>query len=157
FDNSGAVMNVNEELLCSFEILKPLTENLHTCMARIEASFWSRRQQVEAMLNEALAAQAKKELDEAQQQQPPDQQQPDQQPGEDQENQQQPIAIQPPQKQPKKSPQQRLPSRSPKQRIVDQLDLSDDDDDSSSGRLPVSPESVLHGTPPRGSKLKMFP
>ncbi|KAJ1768475.1 serine/threonine protein phosphatase Pzh1, partial [Coemansia sp. RSA 1824] len=63
FDNSGAVMNVNEELLCSFEILKPLAENLHTCMARIEATFWSRRQQVEALLNEAVAAQAKKELD----------------------------------------------------------------------------------------------
>ncbi|KAJ2829856.1 serine/threonine protein phosphatase Pzh1, partial [Coemansia sp. 'formosensis'] len=46
FDNSGAVMNVNEELLCSFEILKPLTENLMSCMARVEANFWSRRHQV---------------------------------------------------------------------------------------------------------------
>ncbi|KAJ2891282.1 serine/threonine protein phosphatase Pzh1, partial [Coemansia aciculifera] len=45
FDNSGAVMNVNEELLCSFEILKPLTENLQSCMARVEANFWSRRHQ----------------------------------------------------------------------------------------------------------------
>ncbi|KAJ2669130.1 Serine/threonine-protein phosphatase PP2A catalytic subunit, partial [Coemansia spiralis] len=65
FDNSGAVMNVNEELLCSFEILKPLTENLQTCMTRVEANFWARRQQVEAMMNEAIAAQAKKELDQS--------------------------------------------------------------------------------------------
>ncbi|KAJ2700518.1 serine/threonine protein phosphatase Pzh1, partial [Coemansia spiralis] len=63
FDNSGAVMNVNDELLCSFEILKPLAENLAACMARVEASFWARRQQVEAMLNEAVACQAKKEMD----------------------------------------------------------------------------------------------
>ncbi|KAJ1884907.1 hypothetical protein LPJ66_010383 [Kickxella alabastrina] len=59
-------MNVNEELLCSFEILKPLTENLQTCMARVEANFWSRRQQVEAIMNEAIAAQAKKELEQQQ-------------------------------------------------------------------------------------------
>ncbi|KAJ2550155.1 serine/threonine protein phosphatase Pzh1 [Coemansia sp. RSA 1933] len=70
FDNSGAVMNVNEELLCSFEILKPLQENIQSCMARVEANFWTRRQQVEAMLNEAIAAQAKKEMD-SQQQHPP--------------------------------------------------------------------------------------
>ncbi|KAJ1919701.1 serine/threonine protein phosphatase Pzh1 [Mycoemilia scoparia] len=43
FDNSGAVMNVNENLLCSFEILKPLSENLLACMSRIESSFWNRR------------------------------------------------------------------------------------------------------------------
>ncbi|KAJ1665279.1 serine/threonine protein phosphatase Pzh1 [Coemansia sp. RSA 1813] len=66
FDNSGAVMNVNEELLCSFEILKPLMENIQSCMARVEANFWTRRQQVEAMLNEAIAAQAKKEIDQQQ-------------------------------------------------------------------------------------------
>ncbi|KAJ2719664.1 serine/threonine protein phosphatase Pzh1, partial [Coemansia sp. Benny D115] len=61
FDNSGAVMNVNEELLCSFEILKPLAENLQSCMARVEANFWSRRQQVEAMMTEAVAIQVKKQ------------------------------------------------------------------------------------------------
>ncbi|KAJ1801924.1 hypothetical protein LPJ56_007326, partial [Coemansia sp. RSA 2599] len=64
FDNSGAVMNVNEELLCSFEILKPLSENLQSCMARTEANFWSRRQQVEAMMNEAILNEAKKKMDE---------------------------------------------------------------------------------------------
>ncbi|KAJ2237283.1 serine/threonine protein phosphatase Pzh1 [Coemansia sp. RSA 1722] len=63
FDNSGAVMNVNEELLCSFEILKPLSENLQSCMARTEANFWSRRQQVEAMMNEAILNETKKKLD----------------------------------------------------------------------------------------------
>ncbi|KAJ1719699.1 hypothetical protein LPJ53_005575 [Coemansia erecta] len=55
-------MNVNEELLCSFEILKPLTENLQSCMARVEANFWSRRQQVEAMMNEAIMNEAKKNI-----------------------------------------------------------------------------------------------
>ncbi|KAJ1894859.1 serine/threonine protein phosphatase Pzh1 [Coemansia sp. IMI 209127] len=71
FDNSGAVMNVNEELLCSFEILKPLMENIQSCMARVEANFWTRRQQVEAMLNEAIAAQANKGIEQQQQRQQP--------------------------------------------------------------------------------------
>ncbi|KAJ1858548.1 serine/threonine protein phosphatase Pzh1 [Coemansia sp. RSA 638] len=160
FDTSGAVMNFNEELLCSFEILKPLAENLHTCMARIEATFWSRRQQVEALLNEALAAQAKKELDTAELD------------GADAEDAS-PESLSSNPAQPSSEDQaaieertQRGP-RAPKQRIVDQLDLSDDldddddeeddDDDTSSSRLPISPESVLHGTPPRGTKLKHFP
>ncbi|KAJ2728287.1 serine/threonine protein phosphatase Pzh1, partial [Coemansia sp. Cherry 401B] len=149
FDNSGAVMNVNEELLCSFEILKPLAENLATCMARIEAAFWSRRQQVEAMLNEALAVQAQKELELAEAAPPAAAPPPLPEPG--------PAAAPEP---------QRVPPR--KQRIVDQLDLSDDldddddeddddDDEAPSDRLHVDPESVLHGTPPRGSKLKHFP
>ncbi|KAJ1832539.1 serine/threonine protein phosphatase Pzh1 [Coemansia sp. RSA 2711] len=149
FDNSGAVMNVNEELLCSFEILKPLAENLATCMARIEAAFWSRRQQVEAMLNEALAVQAQKELELAEAAPPAASPPPLPEPG--------PAAAPEP---------QRVPPR--KQRIVDQLDLSDDldddddeddddDDEAPSDRLHVDPESVLHGTPPRGSKLKHFP
>ncbi|KAJ1678838.1 serine/threonine protein phosphatase Pzh1 [Spiromyces aspiralis] len=43
FDNSGAVMNVSENLLCSFEILKPLSENILACMSRIESNFWNRR------------------------------------------------------------------------------------------------------------------
>ncbi|KAJ2599792.1 serine/threonine protein phosphatase Pzh1 [Coemansia sp. RSA 1804] len=87
FDNSGAVMNVNEELLCSFEILKPLLENVQTCMARVEAGFWTRRQQVEAALNEAIAVQAMKEVDQQQQQQQQKQQQ--QQNPQQQQNQQQ--------------------------------------------------------------------
>ncbi|KAJ2830097.1 serine/threonine protein phosphatase Pzh1 [Coemansia erecta] len=174
FDNSGAVMNVNEELLCSFEILKPLAENLQTCMARIEATFWSRRQQVEALLNEALAAQAKKELDTATL--PKDKEAP----GADEDGEQSPVSDQAQPlsssssstEQPITMSQQQRTQRSPrapKQRIIDQLDLSDDlddeddededddDDASSSSRLPVTAESVLHGTPPRGSKLKHFP
>ncbi|KAJ2502996.1 serine/threonine protein phosphatase Pzh1 [Coemansia sp. RSA 1972] len=158
FDNSGAVMNVNEELLCSFEILKPLAENLQTCMARIEATFWSRRQQVEALLNEAVAAQAKKELDTAELDGDAD--------GASPESLSDPA--QPSSEDQATSPEQvQRGPRASKQRIVDQLDLSDDldddddeeddDDDTSSSRLPISPESVLHGTPPRGTKLKHFP
>ncbi|KAJ2223169.1 hypothetical protein IW143_001121 [Coemansia sp. RSA 520] len=152
-------MNVNEELLCSFEILKPLAENLHTCMARIEATFWSRRQQVEALLNEAVAAQAKKELDGAELNGDADAS------PESLSDPAQPSSLSSDQV---ASPEQtQRGPRASKQRIVDQLDLSDDldddddeeddDDDTSSSRLPISPESVLHGTPPRGTKLKHFP
>ncbi|KAJ2110169.1 serine/threonine protein phosphatase Pzh1 [Coemansia sp. S142-1] len=175
FDNSGAVMNVNEELLCSFEILKPLTENLQSCMARVEANFWSRRHQVEAMMNEAIAAQATKEAD-----------------GEDEggkagddtthdaglepraEKDAAADAVAPTQASEATlaadidaepvDAQQKTP-----QRIVDKFELSgalhgddeddddeDDDDDDSAEMSPVNSETVLHGTPPRGSKLKQF-
>ncbi|KAJ2474449.1 serine/threonine protein phosphatase Pzh1 [Coemansia sp. RSA 2322] len=126
FDNSGAVMNVNEELLCSFEILKPLTENLQSCMARVEANFWSRRQQVEAMLNEAVAAQAKKEAEESA-----------------------PNAV---------ATEKSNPAESAREEASEPDDEDDDEDDADSGELlpAVDAESVLHGTPPRGSKLKQL-
>ncbi|KAJ2008116.1 serine/threonine protein phosphatase Pzh1 [Coemansia thaxteri] len=126
FDNSGAVMNVNEELLCSFEILKPLTENLQSCMARVEANFWSRRQQVEAMLNEAVAAQAKKEAEESA-----------------------PNAV---------ATEKSNPAESAREEVSEPDDEDDDEDDADSGELlpAVDAESVLHGTPPRGSKLKQL-
>ncbi|KAJ1727181.1 serine/threonine protein phosphatase Pzh1, partial [Coemansia biformis] len=255
FDNSGAVMNVNEELLCSFEILKPVAENLTTCMARVEASFWSRRQQVEAMLNEAIATQAKRELDESAAPTsappmsappaagaeapvaalpallsaplPPPQQMKDQQGQRPATNAEPRVSGASPPPPPaagsnnnavgkplsssssssvadmgdvatvmgvpgRPAPRTRFPAgtgapkpapiaivrkgsaagvqmRRKQQRVVDRLELTDslgsyneDDDedeeaDGESGRLPVSPQSVLHGTPPRGSKLKHYP
>ncbi|PIA15364.1 Metallo-dependent phosphatase [Coemansia reversa NRRL 1564] len=213
FDNSGAVMNVNEELLCSFEILKPLVENLHTCMSRVEASFWSRRQQVEAMLNEAIAAQAQKELDDAENSSPSDNRQSEsttplpmdvrsqllppingivspitssaspigsgdgssssmtgvmaaggRSPAGPGVSRVSPIAIN--RNHPDADSGTKHSLRQ-KNRIVNRLELSDsldddeddedDDDDEDENRLPVSPQSVLHGTPPRASKLKLYP
>ncbi|KAJ2767035.1 serine/threonine protein phosphatase Pzh1 [Coemansia nantahalensis] len=250
FDNSGAVMNVNDELLCSFEILKPLTENLAVCMARVEASFWARRQQVEAMLSEAISSsQSKRAPDEASASAPPllaptsasappavpptsgllsAPQSPPQRPPRQQQQQQPPplasaTAADAPGKlssastsssaadmgdvatvqgaRPQLAPRATFPAgaaapkpapiaivrkgsaagpqmrRRMQQRVVDRLELdnfddddeddedeedddTDDDDDEAEGgaaRLPVSPQSVLHGTPPRGSKLKHYP
>ncbi|KAJ2344379.1 hypothetical protein GGH92_004512, partial [Coemansia sp. RSA 2673] len=175
FDNSGAVMNVNEELLCSFEILKPLTENLQSCMARVEANFWSRRHQVEAMMNEAIAAQATKEADG------------EEQSGKTGDDTTHDAGLEPRAEKDAAADtvaptqasgatlaadidaepvdaQQKTP-----QRIVDKFELSgalhgddeddddeDDDDDDSAEMSPVNSETVLHGTPPRGSKLKQF-
>ncbi|KAJ2813819.1 serine/threonine protein phosphatase Pzh1, partial [Coemansia furcata] len=162
FDNSGAVMNVNEELLCSFEILKPLTENLMSCMARVEANFWSRRHQVEALMNEAIAAQATKETDGAELPAVP--------PSDDKLRAEPEVA-------PVLASETTLATTvaaeadaKPPPRIVDKFELNDalqgglddeddedEDDDSDSAEMsPVHSETVLHGTPPRGSKLKQF-
>ncbi|KAJ2812980.1 serine/threonine protein phosphatase Pzh1 [Coemansia furcata] len=158
FDNSGAVMNVNEELLCSFEILKPLTENLMSCMARVEANFWSRRHQVEALMNEAIAAQATKETDGAELPVVP--------PSDDKLRAEPEVA-------PVLASETTLAAEAdakPPPRIVDKFELNDalqgglddeddedEDDDSDSAEMsPVHSETVLHGTPPRGSKLKQF-
>ncbi|KAJ2688770.1 serine/threonine protein phosphatase Pzh1 [Coemansia spiralis] len=178
FDNSGAVMNVNEELLCSFEILKPLTENLQSCMARVEANFWSRRQQVEAMMNEAIAAQAVKEAD--------DSLNAPAAPAASEEG----AELRAPQTvadgdaavppaldstttlSTADGSAESVDTQKPAQRIVDKFELNgalhgndvddedddeeDDDDDDSAEMSPVNSETVLHGTPPRGSKLKQY-
>ncbi|KAJ2880290.1 serine/threonine protein phosphatase Pzh1 [Coemansia aciculifera] len=198
FDNSGAVMNVNEELLCSFEILKPLTENLQSCMARVEANFWSRRHQVEAMLNEAIAAQATKEAgggggdeeedkedkaggelagavgaEDSQELRAADEAEADAEADADADAEAEAVA-------PAQASEATLAAdidaadaqqRTP-QRIVDKFELrgalhgggdddeddddDDDDDDDSAEMSPVNSETVLHGTPPRASKLKQF-
>ncbi|KAJ1906990.1 hypothetical protein GGI08_003374, partial [Coemansia sp. S2] len=176
FDNSGAVMNVNEELLCSFEILKPLTENLQSCMARVEANFWSRRHQVEAMMNEAIAAQATKEAEEESGNTGDDKTHVDDA-GQELRAEKDAAAdtVAPTQASEATlaadidaepvDAQQKTP-----QRIVDKFELSgalhgdddeedddeDEDDDDSAEMSPVNSETVLHGTPPRGSKLKQF-
>ncbi|KAJ2424778.1 serine/threonine protein phosphatase Pzh1 [Coemansia sp. RSA 2531] len=174
FDNSGAVMNVNEELLCSFEILKPLTENLQSCMARVEANFWSRRHQVEAMMNEAIAAQATKEAEEES--------------GNTGDDKTHDAGLEPRAEKdaaadtvaPTQASEATLAAdidaepvdaqQKTPQRIVDKFELSgalhgdddeedddeDEDDDDSAEMSPVNSETVLHGTPPRGSKLKQF-
>ncbi|KAJ2258360.1 serine/threonine protein phosphatase Pzh1, partial [Coemansia sp. RSA 455] len=184
FDNSGAVMNVNEELLCSFEILKPLTENLQSCMARVEANFWSRRHQVEAMMNEAIAAQATKEAggeeesgtaggDESGTTGGDNTHDAGLEPRAEKDAAADTVA-------PTQASEATLAAdtdaepldaqQKPPQRIVDKFELSgalhgdddeedddeDDDDDDSAEMSPVNSETVLHGTPPRGSKLKQF-
>ncbi|KAJ2337163.1 serine/threonine protein phosphatase Pzh1 [Coemansia sp. RSA 2681] len=165
------------ELLCSFEILKPLTENLQSCMARVEANFWSRRHQVEAMMNEAIAAQAQKEAEGGGEEGEEEEAKP--------EAEQQlavPLAVLPSESlleavleeegSATATPVdvQRPPSQ---QRIIGKLELSgalhngdeeddddeeeeEDEDDDSRELSPATSESVLHGTPPRGSKLKQF-
>ncbi|KAJ2059311.1 serine/threonine protein phosphatase Pzh1 [Coemansia sp. S146] len=165
-----AVMNVNEELLCSFEILKPLTENLQSCMARVEANFWSRRHQVEAMMNEAIAAQATKEAaDEEEEDRTGDEPAGTADVADSQELRaaEEAEAVAPAQASEATlsadidavDAQQRTP-----QRIVDKFELNgalhgdddEDDDDDSAEMSPVNSETVLHGTPPRVSKLKQF-
>ncbi|PVV02180.1 hypothetical protein BB560_003374, partial [Smittium megazygosporum] len=42
FDNSGGIMTVSDDLLCSFEILKPLIDNVLLTLSRIESNFWNR-------------------------------------------------------------------------------------------------------------------
>ncbi|KAJ1934466.1 serine/threonine protein phosphatase Pzh1 [Linderina macrospora] len=158
FDNSGA-------LLCSFEILKPLMENLSSCMARVEANFWSKRQQAEALMNEA-AAEKEKALKEQQLQQEQEEQEQLVQQQQLQQDQKQggaetslPVPIPAPNG-----------AGKPRQRVVDKDELNetlledndddddDDDDDASDESPPLAEqqqdEHVLHGTPPRGSKLK---
>ncbi|KAJ1962508.1 serine/threonine protein phosphatase Pzh1 [Dipsacomyces acuminosporus] len=155
FDNSGAVMNVNEELLCSFEILKPLMENLQSCMARVEANFCA---------GAAVAAKGGADgSDKANRRSAP---------ADDTSNTDSltsscnpagdaasaaaatatlaaPIPI---------STNGALNARAEEEEDDDDDDDDDDDeeedDQSDESAVQANSESVLHGTPPRGSKLK---
>ncbi|KAJ2838199.1 hypothetical protein FBU31_000976 [Coemansia sp. 'formosensis'] len=129
-----------------------------SCMARVEANFWSRRHQVEALMNEAIAAQATKETDGAELPVIP--------PSDDKLRAEPEVA-------PVLASETTLAAEAdakPPPRIVDKFELNDalqgglddeddedEDDDSDSAEMsPVHSETVLHGTPPRGSKLKQF-
>ncbi|KAJ1643916.1 hypothetical protein LPJ64_004348, partial [Coemansia asiatica] len=159
FDTSGAVMNVNEELLCSFEILKPLSENLQSCMARTEANFWSRRQQVEAMMNEAILNEAKKKVDELESESRVDAPSNEPQAGSSSTNagpsQQMPMPER--KRRSPMAPAAKSPGRFDLQRLSDiddgNSDDDEDDDDSSSvtGIDNYEYNTVIPGTPPRGS------
>ncbi|KAJ1953272.1 serine/threonine protein phosphatase Pzh1 [Linderina pennispora] len=152
FDNSGAVMNVNEQLLCSFEILKPLMENLSSCMARVEANFWSKRQQAEALMNEAAAEKALKEQQEQEEAMAGASDAADSAAA----AATQPMAI--PTANGAKKPRQRVVDKDELNETLLEDDDDDDDDDDVSDESPPAAqqqdEHVLHGTPPRGSKLK---